>query len=81
MAALRFRRLSNIGSLDTLPNKRITLLPPTPRFPVRKVERPVRKKKEEGVALPEVNLFQINVNGGLKNEFLEIMTESNKSEN
>lgn len=28
-------------------------------------------------AMPEVKLFQINVNGGLKDEFVEIETEEN----
>lgn len=40
----------------------------------RKNER--KKKKEPNkVILPDVNLFQINVNGGLKDEYVEILTE------
>ena len=50
---------------------------PKPFYSGRKNDRKndKKKKKDNKVILPDVNLFQINVNGGLKDEYVEILTE------
>ena len=68
MAEFQKKRLSSFASFDITVN-RAQLKP----LSGRKNEK--KKKKENKVILPDVNLFQINVNGGLKDEYVEILTE------